>query len=250
MGTRESGLSAIKTRSSGMLDTGVLRPGESLDAVWKHIVEGLEALATNGTTDQTTLNESGLTQRLMDELEGHDGYRPYYFHKEYMEDDSDGHSRRGDVAVLARKGRCVVINGVSHASGAPFLALEAKRLPAPKKEREREYLVGHGGGIERYKRGMHARALKEVGMIGYVQRYSFDYWRKQINSWVDELLASSQQDLSWDVQDRLDIEAVSPLLARLRSNTLRKSDDQRLSIRHLWVQCAVGHHDSISLQQE
>lgn len=239
MSTIRSRLSALKSRGRGALDAGVLSPRQSVEAVWRHIVEGLDALAMNGKTDQMELNENALTQRLFDELQGRAEGFPFYFDKEYMEDEGDGNSRRIDIAVKPRKARPFVVRGVPYAFPKAFLALEAKRLPAPKKGREREYLAGERGGVERFKRGHHAQQLTEVGLIGYVQRYSFDYWRVRINQWVDELLAASQADLPWDAQDRLELEAKSQRLAQLRSTSLRVSDQQRLTIRHLWVQLAI-----------
>jgi hypothetical protein len=171
------------------------------------------------------------------ELERRSGARPYFFHSENMENDADGNSPRVDVAAVARDGGGCIVNGVSWAGGERFLALEAKRLPTPGSGREREYLCGERGGMARFKLGRHAAELKTVGIIGYVQRYAFDHWLKTINTWVDELIAS-KSELPWDDSDKLQIDEISPRLARLRSNNLRVSDQQRLSIRHLWVQLA------------
>jgi hypothetical protein len=206
--------------------------------VWRHIYEGLAALAANGRTDQAELNENGLTQRLVDELEGAAGYRPFYFHQEFLVDESNGKSRRSDFAVQPRKGECLAILGMTYAWPAPFLALEAKRLPTPGTAREKEYLVGDNGGIERFKREQHGPGLKEVGLIGYVQDHSFGYWRDKINEWVEELLKSPPSNLSWDEQDRLVLEVESERLAQHRSSSLRGSSNQRLAIRHLWVMLA------------
>lgn len=233
----------VTAATLGKLHEGVVRPKESIESVWEHIEKGLEALATNGKTDQTSLNENGLTQRLIHELETVDGYQPFYFQKEEMEDDSDGHSPRNDISAHARAADAVVVYGVSYGVKAKFLVLEAKRLPAPEKRREREYVIGatntqkvyRAGGIERFKLGDHGPALKEVGMIGYVQRHSFDHWRAEINRWIDDLIAASQQGLSWDTKDQLELETSSARLARFKSHNLRKTDNQRLLIRHIWI---------------
>lgn len=130
------------------------------------------------------------------------------------------------------------MNGVSWAGGERFLALEAKRLPTPGTGREREYLCGERGGVARFKLGRHAAELKTVGIIGYIQRNAFDHWLATINTWVDELIASSNPELPWDDSDKLQMEEASFRLAHLRSNNLRVPDQQRLSIRHIWVQLA------------
>lgn len=229
-------LDGLRARSEGALATGTLRPSESLDAVWNHLCAGLEALAERGGA--ADLPENGLTQRLVNELERHPGARPYYFLTEHMEDDSDGRSPRVDVAAMARDGGRCIVNGMPWAGGQRFLVLEAKRLPTPGTGREREYLSGEQGGVTRFKLGRHAAGLKTVGIIGYVQRYAFDHWFDTINRWVEELIASSKPELPWDDSDKLQMEEVLPRLARLRSSHLRVADQQRLSIRHLWVQLA------------
>lgn len=229
-------LAGLRARSEGALATGTLHPSESLNAVWNHLCAGLEALAERGGA--ADLPENGLTQRLVTELERRTGSRPYFFQPEYMEDDSDGRSPRVDVAAVARDGGGCVVNGVSWAGGERFLALEAKRLPTPGTGREREYLSGENGGVARFKLGRHAAELKIVGIIGYVQRHAFDHWLDTINQWVEELIASSKPELPWDDSDKLQMEEALPRLARLRSSNLRVADQQRLSMRHIWVQLA------------
>ncbi len=246
-------LNELRTRVQGRLDPHILRRAESLDTVWKHVERCLEAL---GKQQGLPENENGLTERLLKELEGVPTYRPYHFQKEGLEDDHDGQSRRIDIVVHTRKDRRVVVNGVRVAGGARFLALEAKRLPTGK-GRAREYLVStkppaavpssqsagaaqdsahdESGGVARFKLGLHAGDLTTVGMIGYVQRGEFDYWRTTINTWVDELIARSEPNFPWDENDRLVEVCSSPLLYQLRSNNLRVSDNQRLPMRHLWV---------------
>jgi hypothetical protein len=229
-------LAGLRARSEGALATGTLRPSESLDSVWNHLCAGLEALAEKGGA--ADLPENGLTQRLVIELERRAGARPYFFHSEYMEDDSDGRGPRVDIAAVARDAGGCVVNGVSWAGGKRFLALEAKRLPTPGTGREREYLSGKNGGVARFKLGRHAAELNTVGIIGYVQRHAFNHWLDTINNWVEELIASSKPELPWDNSDKLQMEEALPRLARLRSSNLRVADQQRLSIRHIWVQLA------------
>jgi hypothetical protein len=234
--THAGTLAGLRARSEGELAAGTLRPNESLDAVWDHLYAGLEALAESGGA--ADLPEDGLTQRLVMELERRTGARPYFFTREYMEDDNDGRSPRTDVAVVARDGGGCVVNGVSWAGAKRFLALEAKRLPTPGTGREREYLSGEQGGVARFKLGRHAAELNTVGIIGYVQRHAFGHWFDTINRWVEELIASSKPELPWDDSDKLQMEEALPRLARLRSSHLRVADRQRLSIRHIWVQLA------------
>jgi hypothetical protein len=240
MSATQGTLAALQARSEGALAEGTLRPEESLDAVWQHLREGLMALAEKGGPGQEDLPEDGLTQRLTIHLERSAHIRPYFFLREDLEDDRDGSSPRADLGVRARDDSHILLSGIRYSGGQRFLALEAKRLPTPGTGREREYLKGKRGGVERFKRGLHARELATVGIIAYVQRYGFGHWHQLLNDWVDELIAASTQELPWDEQDRLELETASDRLAQLRSGNLRVSDNRRLTMRHIWVQLGPG----------
>lgn len=226
----------MQVRSEGALAEGTLRPEESLEAVWQHLRDGLMALAEKGGAGQEDLPEDGLTQRLAIHLERSPHIRPYFFLREDLEDDRDGGSPRADLGVRARDESRILLSGIRYFGGQRFLALEAKRLPTPGTGREREYLEGKRGGVERFKRGIHAGDLTTVGIIAYVQRHGFGHWHELLNSWVDELIAASTPELPWDEQDRLELETANERLAQLRSRNLRVSDKRRLTMRHIWVQ--------------
>lgn len=239
-------MSAAQARSIGRLAEGVLRKGESLDDVWRHIEECLLAVAEEDKPELLKLNEDKLTQRLTSELNCRSGYYPYCFQREYIPDERAGRSRREDLVAQVRDSASFYIDGVLYERRQRFLALEAKRLPTPGTGREKEYLVGDRkkddekcrGGIERFKLGFHGPGLRTVGMIGYVQKHTFEHWHKTINGWVDQLIAASTPTPFWEPQDKLDLEHQSPRLAWLRSNNLRVKDNQRLTMRHLWVRLA------------
>jgi hypothetical protein len=74
-----------------------------------------------------------------------------------------------------------------------FFVIEAKRLPTDfsGKSREKEYVKGEGGGIERYKRGLHGRYLVESAIIGYIQdEQNCTHWQQKINNWIKELISN------------------------------------------------------------
>lgn len=237
------GIGAMQATSNGALAAGVLLPHTSMDSVWQHIERALEALAAKGNPKHTTRPENGLSDEFLDEIMR--SGPPYYFCRENMEDRDNGHSKRTDITARAQDGGRVVLNGIPCAGTEIFLVLEAKRLPAPKpKAREQEYLSlkdkngSEQGGVGRFKLGDHAKGLKEVGMVGYVQKHDFAHWQKQINTWIDALVNASTPQLPWDAQDRLRPESLSPKVAQLRSDSMRVSDNQRIHIRHFWVKLA------------
>lgn len=98
-----------------------------------------------------------------------------------------------------------------------FLVFECKRLPAPEKVREREYLNGGkrkdgderkaraSGGVQRYKLGFHGAKLEVAVMIGYLEAGTAAQWLVTINGWITELARSEPDEdgCVWDISERL-----------------------------------------------
>ncbi len=66
-----------------------------------------------------------------------------------------------------------LIEGRQYTIYEPILVMEGKRLPTPGSGREREYLaspVGEkpGGGVQRFKLGLHGARLSRAGLVGYL----------------------------------------------------------------------------------
>jgi len=116
-----------------------------------------------------------------------------------------------------------------------FFVIEAKRLNnGLGKPREKEYLVGKIGGIERFKNQKHGGDLTYVGMIGYVQTDNFDTWFTKINSWIEEeIVAPTSDDLIWEKQDKLKFNTKSKLFNTYLSQHQCKIKD--ISMYHIWI---------------
>ncbi len=222
--------------------------GTSEREVWAYLIDCLRALPQNSRVIQPSVNENDITYALVDELLARRGSRPFYFVPEPPQPKS---RKRVDLDARVGDGESVVIKGQNYGPRSTFLELEAKRLTKLEKRREREYLVGEGGGIQRFKQGDHGRRLQVVGMLGYIQRFDASYWQATLNTWIDELIKASPSDLLWDSEDILVLESAPTdhPVTTLRSSPLRKVDGQlgvvgglasegveRLTMRHLWVQ--------------
>lgn len=232
------GLAKHRVQSVGTLAPDVVKPGTSMEAVWTHLHRGLERLVQN-LRDNPVANENGVTSRLLSVLEREKGYRSYFFRPEDPQDESDGNSPRVDLAVEAREDADgdVLLVGINESSNRRFLAVEAKRLPTTPKAREREYLSGTRGGLARFKRGDHGKGLPVVGMIGYLQKHSATYWKTTVNAWIDELVKTPLDGVSWDTHDKLTLNGPADVpVVRLDSFSRRITDGTRFAIRHLWVQ--------------
>jgi hypothetical protein len=87
-----------------------------------------------------------------------------------------------------------------------FFVMEAKRLPTPTppKSREKEYVEGNLGGIERFKRGHHGAGLAQSAMVAYVQTETCTYWHTKVNGWIQDLIDTPiSSDIVWHSDDLL-----------------------------------------------
>ena len=116
----------------------------------------------------------------------------------------------------------------------PLFIVESKILPAPPpKEREMEYVTGDkkNGGIERFKIEKHGKGLNNCGLIGFVKKDSSEYWKSQINDWIDNL---SKNDTFWNVDEKLKIDKIYLDYSFLQSIAHRETTDD-ISIYHFWI---------------
>lgn len=132
--------------------------------------------------------------------------------------------RKSDFGVIARS------FGRPQLSRA-FFVIEAKRLPTPGKNREREYVEGNYGGIERYKRGHHGMGLRESAIVGYIQKEDHAYWFKQINGWIGALISSNTDaEIEWNKDDALVFDLDFSATQKYRSESVRIVDSRKDSI--------------------
>ncbi len=191
------------------------------------------------TISETNIeNEKGLTQKLVIILNSRaiKGSYPFWFDKEYMEIPERGDSPAVDMAAISTEDEGIAIDSKNFKNES-FFSLEAKRLPTPGSNREKEYVIGHNknGAIERFKKCIHGRGLKYSAVIGYIQQNNFRFWHKTINCWIDELIQTKDKSsLRWDKKDKLVIENSNKVTARLISKHV-KINKTYISLYHLWV---------------
>jgi hypothetical protein len=195
-------------------------------------------------TGSAIINEKGLTQQLFILLEFNareQGY-PFLFVPEYMESVEKGDSPQVDIGVVSVEEKEQFINSKYYSSQKSFFSMEAKRLDKISKIREKEYLLGHFeneryidcGGVERFKKEIHGKGLQYAAMIGYVQRFDFDYWLHTINSWIDDLIAGkTSSTVSWSKKDQLHELRKTPETAKFQSENSRETGS--IILFHLWV---------------
>lgn len=155
-------------------------------------------------------------------------------------------SRTVDIGVFGTNENSM-IEARSYSSYEPFLVIEAKRLPAPSKDREREYVTGTArnsgsptGGIQRFKLGMHGRDIEIAVMVGYIESGLPERWLCVINGWIDELAAISPAvERTWNASEFLHLDHADAAkgVSTYTSVHTRSSGciTESISLQHLWI---------------
>ena len=150
---------------------------------------------------------------------------------------------RSKVDISATPAKAVVIEAQLHTIYDLILVLEGKRLPAPSKDREKEYVTGYArknGGIQRFKLGLHGAKFDVAAMIGYVQERSPRHWHSTITKWISELASGKDNDdCAWNKSETLGPlgEDIAKRIASCLSTHSRTggSSSNRIEIHHLWI---------------
>lgn len=112
-----------------------------------------------------------------------------------------------------------------HAS--ELFIVEAKRLPPTSNQ---DYVKS---GIGRFKKEKHGKRHGIAAMLGYVQDKNFDHWYKEINSWIEELIATPDENPRWVKRDKLrlirraDVGEYRSMHSRINENPI--------TLYHFWV---------------
>ena len=116
-----------------------------------------------------------------------------------------------------------------------IFVIEAKRLPTPGSGRQREYVQGNLGAIERFKRGHHGRNLKQSAIFGYVEAEDFDYWHKTICSWINDLINYNiDTTITWNKDDLLSfLGNVNGI--NLYNSLNARVDKTQIQLKHYWL---------------
>ncbi len=160
----------------------------------------------------------------------------HFNHEEYQQG-------RRSVDLSASPTQTTIIDARVYSIYDPILVFECKRLPAPTKAREREYVTGgkkRSGGIQRFKLDLHGHKLDLVAMIGYVQGNTPKHWHTTINRWISELSKGQSTDgCVWDKSEKLggfreDVAHGTASCQSIHGRT-GKGVSSKVGIRHLWV---------------
>ena len=192
--------------TSQNISSGMLTEGIELDSSIKSVVEFIETHFTEFSKKvkgEITTSEKSLTDKLCKYFNRNVGNYPFYFHHENVENHASGISPQTDIGTLSEEEK-LTVGDRSYGEFDSFFSIEAKRLPTPGHNREKEYVIGQdkpSGGIERFKKSIHGKKLKHAAIIGYIQKEDASHWYLKINDWIDELITTDPN--FWNTNDKL-----------------------------------------------
>ena len=128
-----------------------------------------------------------------------------------------------------------VIYAAPFSSTESFFVIEAKTLPTPGSGREREYVQGNLGAMERFKRGHHGRSLERSAILGYVEAENYDHWHKAICSWINELIQeNTDTSILWNTDDLLTfLKNVNGI--NLYNSLNARIGNTQIQLTHYWI---------------
>jgi hypothetical protein len=160
-------------------------------------------------------------------------------------------ARTVDIGVHGAE-EITLIGACNYSLYEPFMVIEAKRLPAPTKDREREYVTGTNkasgsatGGIQRFKLGLHGAGGEVAAMVGYIEKHSAQHWHKTINEWITDLASGTSNDgCDWSDDDKLQqLDCGDEQSASMVFSTHQPTDEcvtTAIRLCHLWVAMNSG----------
>ena len=224
---------------TGSITFGILAD-DSIKAVIVFLRTNLKKFTLN-QSNHKLLPEESTNQLLCGFLNKEAKKYPFRFQPEYIEELTSGRSPKVDFGTLADDDK-IIISDREYGENDSFFSFEAKRLPTPGSNREKEYVIGTGtkrsGGIERFKKGLHGPKIKYAAIIGYVQKDDFKHWFLKINSWIQELADDETNNL-WQNSDILKCkniqESISVELFSEHTRVLNGSKLDDISLFHFWI---------------
>lgn len=189
-----------------------------------------------GVTDEA---ENDLTGKLSDYLTAEAQGDELFFFR--LEERQKGRSQI-DMAAKPAKGLFALLYQPDRYH--PITVFEAKRLPAPRKDRLKEYLTGGAkmaGGVQRFKAGVHGAKHDVVAMIGFIQQYDALHHLETLNNWIAEFADSPVDKLTWDISERLKDFMYDAVSKTARSVSIHPRDvGKQICLHHLWVELSVA----------
>lgn len=117
-------------------------------------------------------------------------------------------------------------------TSSAIMVAEAKILPAPSSDREKEYVKGatNNGGIERFKTKKHGDGLPEAALVAFVLENPHTDWHTKVNGWINDLVLV---DHFWKKEETLNDMISQTHFSYTTSQAFTVSDAVKLH--HFWI---------------
>lgn len=222
-------------------------PSDMKRLIELRVIDFIYANLTSWRDDRTrnlVESEEKLTGQLHDFLQHNSGQHENFYFR--IEEQQKG---RRKIDLAAKPTGSYIQANLYSSIYTPIIVFEAKRLPAPERSRDQEYVTGGAkisGGIQRFKLGEHGQGHYISGLIGYVQSKGIDYFHEKVNNLILEMSKSSSDSLLWNaseclekVDDKMDVG-----LAKFVSHHLRNYNGE-ICLYHIWIDMTIkysSHH--------
>ncbi|MEG8221718.1 hypothetical protein OSJ57_13940 [Sphingomonas sp. HH69] len=222
----------------GAFDEELHEPSTFLNAILEFIGQQLTVWRDDPKRKKVTA-ETALTAQLCRFLNGATR-KSRLDHINFQTEVPDTVKGNRSLDLAPAPSRCTIwIGGREYSYYDVLIPIECKRLPTPKsKTRERrEYLhtfVKKGGGVQRFREGLHG-ADHEIGaMIGYVQSRTAVKWFATLNCWI---AAFERKALgSWSRAEQLHSKLDFPSERRITATSNHPRDGSPIELRHLLIE--------------
>jgi hypothetical protein len=204
-----------------------IAPNHEIDKIWAFIDSNIFGFVPY----YQSVGDSNRENRISDFLtyyfnccisEKAEGFLPYYFGKNPTQPQS---GRETDIGVFAN---------ISNAKPITLIEFEAKCLS--NKSNNKEYVCGKRGGIERFKRGLHASHLSVCGMFAYVQDNDINYWKSKVDKWIYKLSESNTDStIRWSNEEVLHKINSSSQIEKYFSAHQRLSLNDTITLWHYFI---------------
>lgn len=195
--------------------------GKSIDSIMNFLEAKLPFFTKNIQTGLKHEDDISQDCCIFLNREARETFFMFHFQYKYI-----GQKRSSDMSAISAE---------KFESKDPLIVIEAKRLPTPGSKREREYVQGNLGGIERFKRGFHGSGLQKSVVLGYVQMETFSHWHNRVCSWINDLINSNPDtSINWNSLDLLKFNTSIKGINKYSSSHSRVGE-QSIELIHYWI---------------
>ena len=199
-----------------------------VNAIWAFIDCHISGFIQYYCSDENPKKENKISELLIYYFfccmsEQMEGFPPYCFARNPTQYQSE---RETDIGVFAI---------IPNEKPITLIEFEAKRLS--EKSNNKEYVCGERGGIERFKRGVHASHLPKCGMFAYIQNNNTNYWINKINGWICELSdVNTDSTIHWSNEEVLHKVSSNSQVEKYASSHQRLLSNDTIALWHYFIE--------------